>query len=346
MGIRSGLVLACSLGMFCVLRTTTAFYYNLYSDMETRCNQSVVLDCPYLISGRAGTIRYQNIPVLSRESCWFTLTLDSSCGKPQMSFAFYFNVRKFNLPYPDALRIYENWNGFRGLVMQLADSMPQYRNPSSVAQALTAYVKQPSVTFEYMRRASYSSSVHEVIVDFVIVEDTSHSRNTFCGALQGYVNDNFICDNDGINDRVNCPLTYAASVDGNNPARGTQCLREATTSIFNDRNNNLNQGSSATGLNSGAISGISVGVAIVVFFTILAGIIYLVRSRGRRTPLHSFTTTTPRNANTSQPVSGTHDAPFAPSPPFTDLPPSYAEAVGSVEHATSAIPPTPTPRTP
>ncbi|XP_055349717.1 uncharacterized protein LOC129596463 isoform X2 [Paramacrobiotus metropolitanus] len=203
-------------------------------NLENTCNQSLTIECPYTYTGRAGTFRYYFIPDLPTGLCYFNVTLASNCGRSWDFFAFYFNIRKFVLPTADYVRIYGTDRlAARILLKELTGSYTAWSNPSSVSQALTSYAKQPSFTFEYFRSTFASTGVHEAYIDFVVVEDSSHSMNTRCTALSGYVNNNFICHTDGANDRVNCPASFNPVVYGMNPVYTRQsCIAQPTSPYY------------------------------------------------------------------------------------------------------------------
>ncbi|XP_055349759.1 uncharacterized protein LOC129596485 [Paramacrobiotus metropolitanus] len=268
-------ILICGLGFLCFVKSATAQYYDSYRDLETACNESLTVVCPYMYTGRAGTFRYYYIGNLPAGRCSFNVTLDSNCGTSASNqFAFYFNIRKFILPSEDTLTIYQTRDSVMGnsstMIKKLTGYLAQSYNPTSVAQARTAFSRQPSFTFEYFRSSSPYSGLHEAYIDFVIVESTSHIRNAFCAALGGYVHDDFICDKDGLTDRVNCPSSFSPSITGRNPALWRQCQTASTTPYYWDRStrywNNNNNYDYEDDLSAGAITGITVGV---VFFVIL-----------------------------------------------------------------------------
>ncbi|XP_055349810.1 uncharacterized protein LOC129596526 [Paramacrobiotus metropolitanus] len=310
-------VLVFLLGSIYIARSATAQYYFTYDDLEATCGRTLVLACPYTSDGRAGTFRYRSIEILSKGFCYFHVTLNSNCMKPSTQFAFYFNIRKFRVPDGDALSIHENKDESRLLILSLYGVRGHLSNPASVAQTLTTYAKEPSVTFEYNRTSSLVYAVHEVIIDVVVVEDTSHSHNTYCGALQGYVNEDLICDADGISDRVNCPSSYTANPNGISPALWRQCDLEV-------------QGSKNTGLSPLATGGIVIGIAILLFLILLAAV-------ARRGSLsQSITATSTSTTVTGPPLIVTNHAPSPATPPSMDSPPSYADVM--VAQAQSAIP--------
>ncbi|XP_055348532.1 uncharacterized protein LOC129595514 [Paramacrobiotus metropolitanus] len=314
---------------------TSAQRYSSYPDLEETCNQSLEMECPNNSNGRAGTFRYYDIGALSRGLCSFTVTLDSDCGGWSDNFAFYFNIREITLPRGDYLKIYENRNGSRSLLQRLTGDLTQSYYPSSVAQALTSYSKQPSFTLEYFRSASRSSDLDQTFIDFVITEDSPHYRsNSWCEALQGYVSNDFICDKGGLDDRVNCPSNFEASVNGGNPANWRQCdIRTPAPSppvpTVPSRDSN--------GLSPGASTGIIVGIFLPICF-IIALCIAVSYSARRRALLNQPTGQTPTGSATTRPLGvGRREAP-APDLPFMGAPPSYAEVTATSPHVTLTMP--------
>ncbi|XP_055349757.1 uncharacterized protein LOC129596483 [Paramacrobiotus metropolitanus] len=230
MGCKSVLLCAFSLGIIYFVKSSSAQYYQ-YADLENSCNGSLLLECPYPETGRAGTFRYYYPDRLPPGLCSFEVALAPNCGNFWDSYAIYLNIRKFDLPSTDYLKILEN--GFFPL-KHFNGSQPATTNPRSVAQAKTLYSKQPHIVFEYFRSTSPASNYHDALIDFVIVEERADSHNTYCQALLAYVNNVFICDTDGSADRVNCPSNYQDVLfefDATvlNPAYGRQCSNQSTT---------------------------------------------------------------------------------------------------------------------
>ncbi|XP_055349774.1 uncharacterized protein LOC129596501 [Paramacrobiotus metropolitanus] len=199
-------------------------------DLQMWCGKNFTVSCPSTLNGRAGTLRLSPPPDYN---CQVNFTLESNCGFSSDRYAIYFNIRKFDLPSSsgvnqDTMMIYEQqlpWPFTPTLVKQLSGYQTAMTNPASVAQLLSSYSRRPSLTIQYLRQATTAPVYgHELLIDYVIVEESSTVGNTYCSALYGYVNDDYICDHDGGNDRCNCPYTYTASL-GSNPAytRGSNC---------------------------------------------------------------------------------------------------------------------------
>ncbi|XP_055349724.1 uncharacterized protein LOC129596465 [Paramacrobiotus metropolitanus] len=331
------------LGLLYCAGGADAQYYNSYPDLENTCNQSLTIECPYPYTGRAGTFRYYFIPNMPMGLCTFNVTLAADCGGPYDRFAFYFNVRKFILPTADYVRIYQTAGSLRFLLKELTGRYTAWYFPSSVAQALTSYAKQPSITFEYFRGSALSTGSHEAYIDFVVVENDSHSMNTRCTALSGYVNNNFICHTDGTNERVNCPASFTPIVNGMNPAYSRQCAPQTTTTYpyywYSSTPSYWNSHSNYDyGLSSGAITGIVMGSVFFVVFLIAVASAACSASR-KTSPSRPILALTSGNINTSRPVVVGQPA-FAvePTPPFMGAPPSYGEVTALPAQKATASP--------
>ncbi|XP_055349809.1 uncharacterized protein LOC129596525 [Paramacrobiotus metropolitanus] len=225
---------AVGFGLLFLIDNSCAQYYQ-YADLENSCNGSLLLDCPYHETGKAGTFRYYYITWMQPGLCFFNVTLVPSCGTDPDLFAFYFNIRKLDLPSGDYIKIHQTTsNGQQFLLKHLTGSQNPFSNPSSVAQTMTfPYEKRPKISFEYFRSSSPVSSAHDAVIDFVIVENNAYSHNTRCEAFSGYVNNIFICDTDGSMDRVNCPSGSNPVFGlGFNPALGRQCTDQPPTSAW------------------------------------------------------------------------------------------------------------------
>ncbi|XP_055349762.1 uncharacterized protein LOC129596489 [Paramacrobiotus metropolitanus] len=310
-----------SLVIFLLIRSSYGYASYQSFDLEDRCNRSLTIDCPYMYSGRAGTFRYYVVTKLQPGTCYLNVTLDSNCGMSYNYYSIYLNIRKFNLPTNDRVRIYEKNTYSRNLLKDLTGSQSAFSNPASVAQTRTSYVKQPSISFEYFRSASSATGSHEAFIDYVIVEDTSSSHNTYCSALSGYVNDDYICDRDYSTDRVNCPSSFTFDT-GRNPAYSRQ-------SCSSSHNNNYYYDD---GLSAGAISGIITGCVfffVIVFYAIAAAVGSRRRAAVRPVVLARGTITTTRPV-----VVGTYE----PMPSYAGAPPSYAEVTATTV-TTSQQPP-------
>ncbi|XP_055349751.1 uncharacterized protein LOC129596481 isoform X2 [Paramacrobiotus metropolitanus] len=219
MGTGSASFIILGLGFLLCIRNVEAQYYMYHPNMGKMCNQSMQFDCPFTYAGRAGTFRYYRIPDLSPGLCFFSVTLPADCGIPSDRFAFYFNIRKFLLPSTDRVRIYQTYSlEPRILLKEMTGSHSARSDPSSAAQALTSYVKQPSFTIEYFRDTSPATESHQADIDFVTVENNPDKLRMYCTALSGYVDVYYICHTDGIEDRVNCPDSFTADVYAENPA--------------------------------------------------------------------------------------------------------------------------------
>ncbi|XP_055349793.1 uncharacterized protein LOC129596519 [Paramacrobiotus metropolitanus] len=356
MGSGSAFFIIIRLGFLFCSRNVAAQYYRYYPYMDRMCNQSLLLDCPFMYA-RAGIFRYDNIPNMSPGLCYFNVTLPADCGISTDSFAVYFNIRKFLLPSTDRVRIYQTDRlASRILLKELTGSHSARSNPSSVAQALTSYVKQPSFTFEYFRGTSPSTELHQAGIDFVVVESSPGLWNAYCPALSGYVDDYFFCHTDGSYDRVNCPHNFAADVYALNPAYLRQpCPFKSPPSFENNEpiyeywnTYGIPGSSKSSSLNFAIITGIAFGCVLCVLMIIAA--VYVVRSARRRTspsrPIVPSTNCTMQLAPLLAAMQ--HDAtnwpavlddPVAPPPPFTGAPPSYSQVTAAP--VLGGIPPPP-----
>ncbi|XP_055349777.1 uncharacterized protein LOC129596503 [Paramacrobiotus metropolitanus] len=252
----------------------------------------------------------------------------------------------------DFVRLYENNRyGIQKYVLlkELKGNVPGYHDPASVSQALTSYVTKPSFTLEYHRSSSSAAGYHEAFIDFVITEDTPHSMNSRCSALSGYVSNIFICDTDGVNNRVNCPIEFLPTVAGYNPSFSRQCTNRPATSppyyYYSSTPNYWNtQSSHDNGLGPGAITGIVMGcVCFVVFLIVVVAEVCARRKISRNRPI--VPTSTRGTLQTSRPIVA--DAPvFAvgPTPPFMGAPPSYEEVTASPAQGSVPMPQPPIPK--
>ncbi|XP_055349792.1 uncharacterized protein LOC129596516 [Paramacrobiotus metropolitanus] len=345
MGTGSKFFIILGLGFLSCIRNVMAQYYRNYPNLEMLCNQSLVLDCPFLFDGRAGTFRYDNIPDLSPGLCYFNVTLPPDCGISSRFFAFYINIRKFLLPPTDHVRIYQaNRLAPRILLKELTGSHSARSNPSSVSQALTSYVKQPSFIFEYFRGTSPSTESNQAYIDFIIVTNSPGLWSAYCPALSGYVDVYFICHTDGTYGRVNCPHSFTPDVYAVNPASLRQsCPFRSPPSAGNNEpiyeywnTHGILGSSQSSSLSSDAITGIVFGCILFVVI-IITGVYMRLRSVRRRTPpsrpivlprtsgavqLEPLLVTVPQGANR---VPAVLDDPVAPPPPYLGAPPSYSQ---------------------
>ncbi|XP_055349816.1 uncharacterized protein LOC129596530 [Paramacrobiotus metropolitanus] len=186
-GLGQVVILVLGLTLLYFVQSSSAQYYQ-NTDLENFCNGNLTLECPYNNTGRAGTFRYYCISWLPRGVCYFNVTLAPNCGNDEDLFAFYFNIRKLNLPSRDYIKIYQTVGAGQWPLKDLNGSQPALSNPSSVAQASTlTYRRQPSIMFEYFRSSSPVSGAHDAIIDFVIYESNFYPHNTWCFAFQGNV---------------------------------------------------------------------------------------------------------------------------------------------------------------
>ncbi|XP_055349795.1 uncharacterized protein LOC129596520 [Paramacrobiotus metropolitanus] len=264
-----------------------AQYYNSYPDLESTCNQTLKMECPFLYTDKAGTLRYYFISNLPTGLCYFNVTLPPDCGMADDVFAFYINIRKFVLPTADSVRIYQtNHVAPRVLLKELTGSLYARPSPASVAQALTSYAKQPSFSLEYFRSTFNSTREHEAYIDFVVVEGRAHIMYTHCTALSGYVYNKLICDTDGTNERVNCPASFTPVVYTTNPAYSRQSCAPgaAAATDFNpnpgDGTQMASDDDSDITLSNTAIIGIVAGSVFLV--VVLIAIVSVARRAIRR----------------------------------------------------------------
>ncbi|XP_055348501.1 uncharacterized protein LOC129595500 [Paramacrobiotus metropolitanus] len=214
-----------------------------------RCDAVVLLDCPTTATGSAGRVTfYPYISINTSRAktdtrynyyesdyggnceqtgpCKLKVQTVKECGDPLGSnYAIYFNVRNFEIPRSSRLEIYDasgqgepvmkrGWNGGDGW---------QHYNPTSVAQVRSDYARQPAFSVEYYHGRAQCRSARKVVFDYVITEALSTVNNTYCTALDGYVNSQYICDT--AEDRVNCPAWISDSMSSLEPAYQRQyCL--------------------------------------------------------------------------------------------------------------------------
>ncbi|XP_055347862.1 uncharacterized protein LOC129594992 [Paramacrobiotus metropolitanus] len=168
-------------------------------------------------------------------------------------------------PYPDTLEIYEEQYGSRRLVKSMRGYQSALSNPTSVAQLLSYYTHQPSFSLQYLRQGQGSVLLHEVLIDFVVVEGSSNPGNTYCSALRGYVNSDYICDHDYETDRCNCPSSYT-DTPFPNPANARDAICGPTTQYTKT-------------VSVGKVIGVLAGVA--GFICIILGVNHYFRRRRR-----------------------------------------------------------------
>ncbi|XP_055348581.1 uncharacterized protein LOC129595562 [Paramacrobiotus metropolitanus] len=215
-----------------------------YQDYTVRtCDEKVFLDCPTAGSGSAGRITfYPHITVNSTpnnfpynnygytdhcdpsSSCKLTVLIDDHCASLMAQgdeYALYLNLRSIDIPAFSSLEIYDavhhgdpvlrrSWDGQRGW---------QNKNPTSFAQFRSQSMERLNVFIEY-RHGGLCRTTREVVFDFVIVEAKHTVNNTYCYALNGYVNNKYICDT--TDDRVNCPTILSDTTKAMEPAYARQ----------------------------------------------------------------------------------------------------------------------------
>ncbi|XP_055349734.1 uncharacterized protein LOC129596468 isoform X2 [Paramacrobiotus metropolitanus] len=231
-----------------------------YVDKIPCCGSQIRFNCAAILSGEAGTIEFRPV---SEDDWQINLDLEKDCAEPPHTFAFYLNIRRINLPstYRLAMYEYEVESGSRTLVKDLQYFQRTLHDPASISHLLTKYSPHPSIAIEYSRGSAANNPSSFVSIDYVIISNTSSSVNTYCHALSGYVNQEYICDKDGERDRVNCPSAYVPDM-GRNPAFGRQC---SSTSEDDDSGTNVLDAKTITIIAIG-----SVFVALVVIFSILS----------------------------------------------------------------------------
>ncbi|XP_055348536.1 uncharacterized protein LOC129595519 [Paramacrobiotus metropolitanus] len=202
------------------------------------CNEVVELDCPTTASGSAGRITFRphiaisatpdnfyNIPGYTEHCeqsgpCKLTVMTNGNCGSLDEGHAVYFNARSLNIPEGSRLDIYDrtdhggpklrrSWDAYRA---------GWYRNLQSVAQFRSqfTYRERPTIFIEYHHGAAACRESREIVLDFVMVEEKRTVNNTYCTALNGYVNNAYICDT--TDDRVNCPQILSDMTRNMQPA--------------------------------------------------------------------------------------------------------------------------------
>ncbi|XP_055349725.1 uncharacterized protein LOC129596466 [Paramacrobiotus metropolitanus] len=315
MNAKMRVLIGVSVMMFVLIKSSYGYAAYTPYDLWDRCSRSLTLDCPYRYNGRAGTFRCLLVTLLDPGLCQLNVTLQTNCGISYNNYSIYLNIRKFDVPTNDRLRIYESNSNSRTLLKDLTGYQPALSNPASVAQTRTSYVRQPSISIEYFRSTSDATSPHEFFIDYVILEDTASADNTYCSALSGYVHDDYICDKDDSTDRVNCPSSFTFDT-GRNPAYSRQLCNNTDNDdhrVFDD------------GMSAGVIAGISIGCAFafaIVLYTITVAVRKLAAAR-RAAPVvlapETITSTRPVVVGTYEPM------------------PSYAEAVAT----TTTNPPQP-----
>ncbi|XP_055349736.1 uncharacterized protein LOC129596469 [Paramacrobiotus metropolitanus] len=154
--------------------------------------------------------------------------------------------------------MYEGALGNRTRVKDLRHFQRTLRNPASISHVLTKYSSNPNIQYSRWNLTVNDSSSY-VFMDYVVLTKASSSFNTYCHALSGYINQEYICDGDGETDRVNCPSVYIPDI-GRNPASGRQCPSPAAGS-----NSDVRDAHTLTMIIIG-----SVFVALIVIFVIVA----------------------------------------------------------------------------
>ncbi|XP_055348533.1 uncharacterized protein LOC129595515 [Paramacrobiotus metropolitanus] len=264
--------------VFCAFLTVSqinAASYTATRNLEDYCGRTLSTSCPSLY-GEAGTLRFYYMP---STSCKVTVSLSSYyCGTSYEYYSIYLNIRKSYMPSSSKMEIYDTSSGRTlGKSWDGGFSQAQNSNPTSAGQYLSKTTGRPEISIEFTPSHSYPpTSSHEVYFDYVLISDTYTRYNSHCPALNGYLNDNIICDT--TDDRVNCPSSYSALVYNMDAATSRQtCSTTTTTGPTTTRTAATTTANydylvpTHGGLSAGAIVGIVVGC--VAFVAIVIGVI-------------------------------------------------------------------------
>ncbi|XP_055349791.1 uncharacterized protein LOC129596515 [Paramacrobiotus metropolitanus] len=300
-------------------------FYN-YHDLGSKCDGEVKIECPPLLHGRAGTFQLTNISRLTG-NCVVNVIMVPGCASEVQDqlFSIYFSIRKLNIPSTDRLRMhqYDEWNSTL-LLKDLTLSWWYNINPTSVAQARTSWNTHPRVQIEYTRGITNATSAHQMLIDYVIVEFKRSSGvegylRSPCPTLNGYIHNDFVCDADGVVDRVNCPGFYYDSI-GNNPAMSRYCDTRYPTTTGRSTTYRYEPWTPSydDGMDAGTIAGII--IAVFFFVVLLICTVSSAKSRQRRSAQPTVTLSRPTAG-----WSGSRTTSEEPPHPFMGAPPSYEE---------------------